>query len=845
MSSTNTGQYLCASCNEEFPFDSVFKFEGKYFCHNCGVGSSKRKGAMVAVALLLASAAAWKFIPMGSDAPSNTMAAPASTPSTAPPSEAVAITAINLDATRTNDGRIYTNSNPFVLSGTVPGATELGFEQNGESEPIAIDDDGAFSVEIDLQTDAPTHVALVAGGAPPVALEICFDSEPPTLEVRHPAPAARYLGEASVPLIQVQTGEADLKSVRIGDKELISSGDGLWTCSSIQLVEGENTLVITAEDLAGNQVAEDLVIIRDMIGPDLVTLSPDPEAELPRTRTIDFQATLHEEVHSASLDRATLTVSGATASGTIAWPETDENTWSPTLVVSDRAGNESRHTLEFALEPLPPQIEIADQGQNFSNTSTYMLRGRVHRKRSTKLTVRSGSGEVETRLGSLGEFEMEIALDSEGFNHVELAVEGLDAPVSFQVNRDTEVPKVSVITPLPSHRIQKALSVDVAVRVEDENIYSVMVGDTPLEMTSTGAWKASVELAIEGQNELIVLATDRAGNESFVEINVMRDTMGPALLSSMPSADSEVQGGTTVTFTCSFSEPVARAYFGEQEMGIDGRLGTVTVSLPKASRKWRTTVEAWDSTGNVASSPLSFKLNLGPVSARTLVEQYLGLLMSRAAAQRAGDDTATRATAVELQSNLSWRFFADQSSSRVNVPVSELDIQRYDVLATNGDVVTVDCRSASDGLVRTLDFRTTIEKDRRVIVPSRMSNGTVDPWWRDHALDPPQSSDDAWQPPSDEILALAGGWSPKDLLSVHTIDLVRGHPHVASIVHPDEEVYEISESRWDSGILTWSYLAPTTGATVTLETTSISATALDVSWRTSDSSGTTTLTRAK
>ena len=43
-----------------------------------------------------------------------------------------------------------------------------------------------------------------------------------------------------------------------------------------------------------------------------------------------------------------------------------------------------------------------------------MLRGRVHRKRSTKLIVRSGSGEVETRLGSLGEFEMEIALDSEG-----------------------------------------------------------------------------------------------------------------------------------------------------------------------------------------------------------------------------------------------------------------------------------------------------------------------------------------------------------------------------------------------------------------------------------------------
>lgn len=70
-------------------------------------------------------------------------------------------------------------------------------------------------------------------------------------------------------------------------------------------------------------------------------------------------------------------------------------------------------------------------------------------------------------------------------------------------------------------------------------------------------------------------------------------------------------------------------------------------------------------------------------------------------------------------------------------------------------------------------------------------------------------------------------------------------PKLITIIDSDMEVFEVRESNWKNGNLSWTYYVPSTGYVVYMATTSISENEIQCTWRNDYDSGTDILTKIK
>ena len=86
----------------------------------------------------------------------------------------------------------------------------------------------------------------------------------------------------------------------------------------------------------------------------------------------------------------------------------------------------------------------------------------------------------------------------------------------------------------------------------DPNLDSVVAGGLEASLVRGGGFEAlGVPLAVEGLNEILVVATDVCGNESQVVRRVVRDTISPVLTLDAPAEGAFVNTPVTVTFSAS------------------------------------------------------------------------------------------------------------------------------------------------------------------------------------------------------------------------------------------------------------------------------------------------------
>ena len=77
---------------------------------------------------------------------------------------------------------------------------------------------------------------------------------------------------------------------------------------------------------------------------------------------------------------------------------------------------------------------------------------------------------------------------------------------------------------------------------------------------------------------------------------------------------------------------------------------------------------------------------------------------------------------------------------------------------------------------------------------------------------------------------LEGYWLDSDTQVVHTIEWQNGQYMVISAIDAAEGSYPITDQSWLKNTLTWTYLRPSTGTSVTFETVSVTGDILSVNW---------------
>jgi TolA-binding protein len=160
----------------------------------------------------------------------------------------VTVDTVSPAVTITSPTGAYTN-NPAL---TVSGQTEPSATVAVNSAPVAVAGDGSFTTTVGLGSDGGKNIWVnatdVAGNMAAVLKTITLDTVAPTLAIAMPAP----LYQTTVPSVEVRgTTEPSATITVNGQMAMVDSTGGFDTIVAL-LVDGVNTIYITATDQAGN-----------------------------------------------------------------------------------------------------------------------------------------------------------------------------------------------------------------------------------------------------------------------------------------------------------------------------------------------------------------------------------------------------------------------------------------------------------------------------------------------------------------------------------------------------------------------------------------------------------------
>lgn len=149
----------------------------------------------------------------------------------------------------------YTNQKHLVVSGYAQMDTQVGMKFNeAEQDAVAVDDQGAFSFEIDL-VEGENLLELYAINDKNLESSrsfyvVVFDSQPPAIKLGHPENEQHFeLKENQTISIE---GETEPHAKLLINTRLVTANDEGLFSYRYYLNEGENKIQIKATDRAGN-----------------------------------------------------------------------------------------------------------------------------------------------------------------------------------------------------------------------------------------------------------------------------------------------------------------------------------------------------------------------------------------------------------------------------------------------------------------------------------------------------------------------------------------------------------------------------------------------------------------
>jgi len=382
---------------------------------------------------------------------------------------------------------------------------------------------GRFSETVDLVVGDNLliwTVIDVAGNQNTTRKVWVLDLTPPTLTVSLPA----GLWYTNVPRFRL-TGTTDLtnSSVLVNGAEETTT-DGYWI-RTMDLIEGQNDILIEAVDWAGNWVRLTRTVILDTVAPVILIYEPQIDGSVTNKVPIPIRGA----VDSPLLD-GVVTINGeqvAVTGGefTMTMPVSADGPFEISVVGVDLAGNVGRTAVTVVVDRVAPSVtglSVAD-GQ-LTNDPHLLMSGDV--EAGAVLHIDS---ELVDYVGSSFTFELDLA---EGANAV--SIEAVDAVGNvwnrtITVRLDTVPPQLVVDGVLDGRITFHGGGFRLTGRTERGATVLIVVGNVSTPVTVDAMGEFSLEMSLPSKETTIqVRAQDPAGNGRNEGVLATRAVLAPA-----------------------------------------------------------------------------------------------------------------------------------------------------------------------------------------------------------------------------------------------------------------------------------------------------------------------------
>lgn len=156
-----------------------------------------------------------------------------------------------------------TNQKEFDIKGSTEPGADVELIVNGEEYELLANSDGEFQYSANLLDGENTIAAYSQDSSGNKSTEteeqsILYDAKPPELEITKPQDGANFYGNKQRQLVIEGKTEANTQ-VSVSGRHVVVDANGGFTYL-MTLSEGENSLLIKVQDIAGNITEKDLTI---------------------------------------------------------------------------------------------------------------------------------------------------------------------------------------------------------------------------------------------------------------------------------------------------------------------------------------------------------------------------------------------------------------------------------------------------------------------------------------------------------------------------------------------------------------------------------------------------------
>lgn len=406
--------------------------------------------------------------------------------------------------------------------------------------------DGDFSVTVHLSEGQNQILAIakdILGNSSQILITVSRAIHGPSILITYPQNGFATIYNTIEITGTVTDNVSQVSSVEVNGTTAEITGNTF--SASVSLVDGVNSIVVTAYNAVGLSTTETISVILDNENPILTVLTPAENEILP-SNTVTVSGTLLD----AGSGIYSLTVNGNAVQVDL------NNTFTTTVsildgaaiisvIAKDFAGNTSKIDRNITVDTSPPDL-IIDSPQDFFITSnnTLVVSGQASDPISGVSFVKVNGINAQVFENS---FTLEVEL-YEGENEISVTAgngAGLLTTVTRKVTLDTIPPSLTVNSPTNGQIVTNPVfELSGSVYDETSGVQSVTINGEEVTLID-GNFSKLVSL-LEGNNNFIFSATDYAGLKTEVSVSVTLDTVGPSLSVSYPS-DNYITNNSILT----------------------------------------------------------------------------------------------------------------------------------------------------------------------------------------------------------------------------------------------------------------------------------------------------------
>ena len=395
----------------------------------------------------------------------------------------------------------------------------------GSATPVraTLNSDGSFTATVPLPAEGHFDVTVEAvdttAHAAVVPIPITVDRTRPSVEVTSggaPFVGGYFNRAVSMIVRPVDTDSRATVTATLGTQP--------YVIGTPVTADGSYVLRAVARDCAGNASDEKRIEFTiDTVGPKLTSIDPANGASIGASQSSIHGSVERDDLQSARIESpsASATVSGAS----FAFPALplDEGVNHLTVLLTDRAGNETSVPYAITVKSTTPSVSILENGSPIPPGALF--------NRSVAPVVSSNeSGAVITatlngapftsgsQVTADGSYTL-IATAADSFGHT-----SPQATATFTIDRTP--PTVHIASPASA-------AVITADRV---TVQATATDSAAISINGSAAANGSAVVPLEiGPNPIVATATDRAGNSASDQIEVTRDDGRPGILLITPA----------------------------------------------------------------------------------------------------------------------------------------------------------------------------------------------------------------------------------------------------------------------------------------------------------------------